>query len=37
MECVVRSENQGSTWASVMAVLSVTGALSVLYLPLVLR
>lgn len=37
MERVMQSESEGSAWASVVAVLAVTGALGALYLPLVLR
>jgi hypothetical protein len=33
---MVREDVQGSTWASVVAVLAVTGAIGVLYLPLIL-
>ncbi len=33
---MVREDVQGSTWASVMAVLAVTCAIGVLYLPLIL-
>jgi hypothetical protein len=36
-ERVVREENEGSTWASVVAVVTVAGRLGVLYLPLMLR
>jgi hypothetical protein len=31
-----RDNNQGTTWASVLAVLAVTGSISILYLPLLL-
>jgi hypothetical protein len=34
---MLRDENQGSTWASVVAVLALIGTMSVLYAPLVLR
>jgi hypothetical protein len=34
---MLRDENQGSTWASIVAVLSLIGTLSLLYAPLVLR
>ncbi len=37
MECVMREENEGSTWASVVAVVTVVSTLGVLYLPLVIR
>jgi hypothetical protein len=33
---MIREDVQGSTWASVVAVLAVTCAISVLYLPLIL-
>ena len=33
----MREENEGSTWASVVAVVTVAGTLGVLYLPLVMR
>jgi hypothetical protein len=33
---MIREDVQGSTWASVMAVLAVTCAIGVLYLPLIL-
>jgi hypothetical protein len=33
---MVREDVQGSTWASVVAVLAVTGTIGVLYLPLLL-
>jgi hypothetical protein len=33
----MREQNEGSTWASVVAVLAVAGTLGVLYLPLVMR
>jgi len=36
-ERVVREENEGSTWASVVAVVTVVSAIGVLYLPLVIR
>ena len=32
---MVREDVQGTTWASVVAVLAVTCAISVLYLPLI--
>jgi len=37
MERVVRGQDQGSTWASVIAAVVVVGAIEVIYLPLVLR
>jgi hypothetical protein len=37
MECVMREQNEGSTWASVVAVVAVVSAIGVLYLPLVIR
>jgi hypothetical protein len=30
-------QNQGSTWASVMAIIAVVGAMGALYLPLAFR
>jgi len=33
---MLRDENQGSTWASVVAVLAVIGTMSALYPPLLL-
>ena len=33
----MRNQNEGSAWASVVAVLAVAGTLGVLYLPLVMR
>ena len=33
----MRKQNEGSTWASVVAALAVAGTLGVLYLPLVMR
>jgi hypothetical protein len=37
MECAMREQNEGSTWASVVAVVTVAGTLCVLYLPLIAR
>jgi len=34
---MLRDENQGSTWASIVAVLAVTATMGALYVPLVLR
>ena len=34
---MIRENGPGSLWAEVLAVLSVTGTIGVLYLPLVLR
>ena len=36
-ECVVRNQDEGSTWASVIAAVVVVGTIGVIYLPLVLR
>jgi hypothetical protein len=33
---MIREDAQGSTWASVVAVLAVTCAIGVLYLPLIM-
>jgi len=33
----MREENEGSTWASVVAVVTVVSTLGVLYLPLIIR
>ena len=34
---MVKNNNDGSTWASVVAAMAVAGTLGLLYLPLVIR
>jgi hypothetical protein len=37
MEYLMREQNQGSMWASVVAAMAVAGTLGLLYLPLVMK